>query len=34
MPITEQMEAVIYGGKEPARALADLMTRDLKAESE
>jgi glycerol-3-phosphate dehydrogenase (NAD(P)+) len=34
MPITEQMEAVIYGGKKPARALAELMTRDLKAESE
>ncbi len=34
MPITEQMEAVIYGGKAPARALEELMTRDLKAESE
>lgn len=34
MPITEQMNAVIYGGKAPARALADLMTRNLKAEVE
>jgi glycerol-3-phosphate dehydrogenase (NAD(P)+) len=34
MPITEQMEAVIYGGRRPALALAELMTRDLKAESE
>ena len=34
MPITEQMNAVIYGGKAPATALADLMTRDLKAEVE
>jgi glycerol-3-phosphate dehydrogenase (NAD(P)+) len=34
MPITEQMNAVIYEGLEPQRALARLMTRDLKAESE
>ncbi len=34
MPITEQMDAVIYGGQEPARALEELMTRDLRAEVE
>jgi len=34
MPITEQMNAVIYGGKSPARALGELMARDLKAEAE
>lgn len=34
MPITEQMNAVIYEGLAPQRALARLMTRDLKAESE
>jgi glycerol-3-phosphate dehydrogenase (NAD(P)+) len=34
MPITEQMNSVIYEGLEPRSALARLMTRDLKAESE
>jgi len=34
MPITEQMNAVIYEGKAPDAALADLMGRDLKAEVE
>lgn len=34
MPITEQMNAVIYEGKSPAVALDALMSRDLKAESE
>ncbi len=34
MPITEQMKAVIYGGKAPMRAIEELMTRDLKAETE
>lgn len=34
VPITEQMNAVIYEGKAPGDALAHLMTRDLKAESE
>jgi glycerol-3-phosphate dehydrogenase (NAD(P)+) len=34
MPITVQMNAVIYEGLAPRHALARLMTRDLKAESE
>jgi glycerol-3-phosphate dehydrogenase (NAD(P)+) len=33
MPIIEQMVAVLYEGKSPARALHDLMTRELKEES-
>ena len=35
-PVGSQSYAgpVIYGGKAPAKALADLMTRDLKAEVE
>ncbi|MCB1054023.1 MAG: glycerol-3-phosphate dehydrogenase, partial [Acidobacteria bacterium] len=33
MPITEQMVEVLYDGKEPRRAVQDLMTRELKAES-
>lgn len=34
MPITEQMVKVLYGGKEPRRAVEELMTRELKAEAE
>ena len=34
MPITEQMVAVIHEGKEPRRAVEDLMVRELKAEAE
>lgn len=34
MPITEQMVAVMYQGKDPRRAVLDLMTRGLKAEAE
>ena len=34
MPITAQMVAVIYEGKDPRRAVEELMTRGLKAESE
>jgi glycerol-3-phosphate dehydrogenase (NAD(P)+) len=34
MPITEQMVAVIYQGKDPRRAVDELMTRGLKAEAE
>ncbi|HVR08725.1 MAG TPA: NAD(P)H-dependent glycerol-3-phosphate dehydrogenase [Thermoanaerobaculia bacterium] len=34
MPITEQMVAVMYQGKEPRRAVDELMTRGLKAEAE
>ena len=34
MPITEQMNAVLYAGKGPATALRELMTRDLKAEAD
>ena len=34
MPITEQMKQVIYEGKEPELAVAELMTRELKAEAE
>lgn len=32
MPITEQVQAVLYRGKDPRRALADLMARGLKDE--
>ncbi len=34
MPITEQMKQLIYEGKEPELAVAELMTRQLKAEAE
>lgn len=34
MPITEQMNEVIYGGKSPSEAVRELMSRDLKVESE
>lgn len=34
MPITEQMVKVLYQGQAPKRAVEELMTRDLKAESE
>ncbi|MDH3746189.1 MAG: glycerol-3-phosphate dehydrogenase, partial [Acidobacteriota bacterium] len=34
MPIVEQMMQVIYEAKAPARALEELMTRQLKAETE
>jgi len=33
LPITEQMHAVIYEGKEPRAAVVDLMTRELKSEA-
>jgi glycerol-3-phosphate dehydrogenase (NAD(P)+) len=32
MPITEQVYQVLYGGKDPGAAVADLMTRPLKRE--
>lgn len=32
MPIAEQMRQVLFGGKDPRRAVADLMTREPKAE--
>lgn len=34
MPITQQMVAVLHGGKDPRRAVEELMTRELKAETE
>jgi glycerol-3-phosphate dehydrogenase (NAD(P)+) len=34
MPITQQMVAVLYHGKDPRRALEELMTRELKSETE
>jgi glycerol-3-phosphate dehydrogenase (NAD(P)+) len=34
MPITQQMVAVLYEGKDPRRAVEELMTRELKAETE
>ncbi len=34
MPITEQMVAVLYEGKDPKAAVGDLMGRDLKSEAE
>ncbi len=33
MPITEQMVAVLHHGKDPRRAVEELMTRELKAET-
>ncbi|MCR4950341.1 MAG: NAD(P)-dependent glycerol-3-phosphate dehydrogenase [Solobacterium sp.] len=33
LPITEQVYAVLYEGKEPAKAVIDLMHRELKAEN-
>jgi len=33
MPIVEQRDAVLYGGKKPAAAVHDLMQRSLKAEA-
>ena len=33
MPIVEQMDQVLYAGKEPAQAVRDLMLRSLKAEA-
>jgi glycerol-3-phosphate dehydrogenase (NAD(P)+) len=32
LPIAQQMTAVLFGGKEPRQAIAELMERDLKAE--
>jgi glycerol-3-phosphate dehydrogenase (NAD(P)+) len=32
MPITEQVHALLYDGKEPKRVVRELMTRDLKSE--
>jgi glycerol-3-phosphate dehydrogenase (NAD(P)+) len=34
MPICEQMELLLYHGKEPRRAVEELMSRELKAEGE
>jgi glycerol-3-phosphate dehydrogenase (NAD(P)+) len=34
MPITQQMAAVIYEGKDPRRAVEELMTREPKSEAE
>ena len=34
MPITQQMVAVLYEGKNPRRGLEELMTRELKSETE
>lgn len=34
MPITEQMMAVLYEGRSPSKAVEELMTRELKSESE
>lgn len=34
MPITQQMVAVLYHGKDPRRAVEELMTRELKSETE
>ena len=34
MPITEQMHQVLYSGKEPRRAVTDLMARRLRQEPE
>jgi glycerol-3-phosphate dehydrogenase (NAD(P)+) len=33
MPITQQMVAVLHEGKDPRRAVEELMTRELKAET-
>jgi len=34
MPITEQMVAILHEGKDPRRALEELMGRQLKPESQ
>ena len=34
MPITEQMEQVLYHGKDPRKVVKDLMTRELRSEAE
>ncbi|MDA8021117.1 MAG: NAD(P)-dependent glycerol-3-phosphate dehydrogenase [Thermoanaerobaculia bacterium] len=34
MPITEQMEQVLYHGKDPRKVVQDLMTRELRSEAE
>lgn len=34
MPITQQMVAVMYEGKDPRKAVEELMTRELKSETE
>jgi glycerol-3-phosphate dehydrogenase (NAD(P)+) len=34
MPITQQMVAVLHHGKDPRRAVEELMTRELKSETE
>ncbi|HEY0783391.1 MAG TPA: NAD(P)H-dependent glycerol-3-phosphate dehydrogenase, partial [Thermoanaerobaculia bacterium] len=34
MPITQQMVAVMHRGKDPRHAVEELMTRELKSESE
>jgi glycerol-3-phosphate dehydrogenase (NAD(P)+) len=34
MPITEQMVAILYEGKDPRQAVEQLMTRELKSETE
>ena len=33
MPILTEIHAILHEGKAPERAIADLMARDLKAES-
>lgn len=33
MPILKEIHSILYAGKDPARAISDLMSRDLKAES-
>jgi glycerol-3-phosphate dehydrogenase len=33
MPILSEVYAILHEGKDPSRAIADLMGRDLKAES-
>jgi glycerol-3-phosphate dehydrogenase (NAD(P)+) len=33
MPILSEVYSILHKGKDPARAIADLMGRDLKAES-
>ena len=34
MPITEQLHAILWGGKEPRQAIVDLMQREVKQERE
>ena len=34
MPITRQMVAILYQGKDPRQAVEELMTRELKSETE